>query len=152
MKKIFLSLLLLSLAATFSVEASDYIKWGNLSKGTIESTSIYYISPKKYEIISQSSSVNRESHNKTVFFTANIKAKITSPKGWAGLWISLENNKGETIGLSNMINTPIKGTSGTWRKYTKKLYVPRQATHITYGVLLSGNGKVEISQGNLIYK
>ena len=118
MKKLYLFVFLISLSAVLH-SSSEYKKWGNLSKGSIESTSIYYISPEKYEAISQSSSVNPENHNKTVFFTANIKAKITSPKGWSGLWISLENNKGETIGLANMINNPIKGTSSTWRKYKK---------------------------------
>ena len=151
MKKLYLFLFLLILSTTASA-VPDYKKWGNLTKGSIESISKYYLSPEKFDSITQSLEINANKLNKkTVYLTANIKAKITNPKGWAGLWIRLENKRGETIGFSNMENRPIKGTRGSWRSYSNSLYIPKETTSIVYGILLSGNGKVEIDQGKISF-
>ena len=129
---------------------SDYKVWGNLYNGGIKSLSSYYLT-NKYDSLIKSDPINLADNGKILIFTAKIKAKITNPKGWAELWIGLDNGKNETISLKGMKNSPIKGTSGFWQEYTLKLHVNNAAKRARYGVILHGNGIVEVQEGEIKY-
>jgi hypothetical protein len=59
---------------------------------------------------------------------------------WAGLWMRVDKGT-EQLALDNMQNRPIKGTTG-WQRYYVVLDVPKDATGISFGILLSGPGQV----------
>jgi len=62
---------------------------------------------------------------------------------WAGLWMRIDGPGREILGFDNMEDRPIKGTTD-WRRYHVVLEVSREARQISFGVLLTGNGEVEI--------
>jgi DNA-binding winged helix-turn-helix (wHTH) protein len=75
---------------------------------------------------------------KRLRLTAFVKAEEV--RDWAGLWMRVE--RGSTIvSLDNMQDRPIKGTT-TWQNYEVVLDVPRDATQIAFGILLSKSGTV----------
>lgn len=81
---------------------------------------------------------------KKIKLTGNIKA-IDIVK-WSGMWMridGLKEGKNETLGFDNMMDRPIKGTKD-WKHYEIILEVPKEATYISYGVLIAGTGKVLI--------
>jgi hypothetical protein len=60
--------------------------------------------------------------------------------GWAALWMRVD--KGTTVvAFDNMHNRAIKGTTG-WRRYDIELEVPKDASGISFGILLDGSGEV----------
>lgn len=63
--------------------------------------------------------------------------------GWAGLWMRVDQGKDE-VAFDNMQDRPIKGTSG-WQRYEVVLEVPKDATGISFGILLTGAGEVWLS-------
>lgn len=60
--------------------------------------------------------------------------------GWAGLWMRVDKGT-EQLSLDNMQNRPIRGTTG-WQRFYVILDVPKDATGISFGILLSGPGQV----------
>jgi hypothetical protein len=75
---------------------------------------------------------------KRLRFSAFVKAEDV--RDWAGLWMRVE--RGPTIvSFDNMQDRPIKGTT-TWQNYEVVLDVPRDATQIVFGILLSKSGTV----------
>jgi hypothetical protein len=64
-------------------------------------------------------------------------------KQWAGLWMRVDAEPSQTLAFDNMEHRPITGTKG-WRRYEVVLNVPPQSKTISFGVLLSGPGKVWI--------
>jgi hypothetical protein len=60
--------------------------------------------------------------------------------GWAGLWMRVDKGT-EPLAFDNMQNRPINGTTG-WQRYYVVLDVPKDATGIAFGILLSGPGQV----------
>jgi hypothetical protein len=60
--------------------------------------------------------------------------------GWAGLWMRVDKGT-EQLSLDNMQNRPIRGTTG-WQRFYVVLDVPKDATGISFGILLSGPGQV----------
>ncbi|MBU3820615.1 hypothetical protein KO566_00970 [Flavobacteriaceae bacterium XHP0103] len=66
--------------------------------------------------------------------------KTTDVKDWTGMWMRVDGEKrGEVLSFDNMGDRPIKGTT-SWTKYEIILEVPKTATNISYGVLMSGTG------------
>ena len=59
---------------------------------------------------------------------------------WAGLWMRVDRGK-DTVAFDNMHNRAIKGTGG-WQRYEVVLDVPKDATGISFGILLAGGGEV----------
>ena len=59
---------------------------------------------------------------------------------WSGLWMRVDRDS-TVVGFDNMQDRPIKGTND-WRRYEVVLDVPKDATGIAFGVLLSGSGTV----------
>jgi len=59
---------------------------------------------------------------------------------WAGLWVRVDKGK-EMVAFDNMQDRAIKGTTD-WRRYEVVLEVPKDATGIALGILLTGTGEV----------
>ena len=137
MKKIFLALFLLSFAATFSAEASDYTKWGSLNNGGIKSTVDY---PKGYSAISESIKINPNSYGKQLNFSVYVQSiNVTN---YAELWFRFDNN-------NVRYGDKIIGTSN------RKVYtlttppVPRGIKYMHFGVILEGVGRINTSSYQL---
>nr|WP_232243041.1 AraC family transcriptional regulator [Paenibacillus sp. GSMTC-2017] len=60
---------------------------------------------------------------------------------FTGLWMRVDNAAGDTIQFDNMSDRPIIGTK-SWNLYSIVLDVPTGSDTISFGVLLSGKGKV----------
>jgi hypothetical protein len=60
--------------------------------------------------------------------------------GWAGLWMRVDKEK-SPVAFDNMENRAIRGTTG-WQRYDVVLDVPKDATAISFGILLTGAGVV----------
>jgi hypothetical protein len=76
---------------------------------------------------------------KTVKMTAYVKSEKV--KSWAGLWMRVDYYNAGVLAFDNMQNRPIK-ESTNWTKYEVVLFVPKDATSISYGVLLDGTGQI----------
>lgn len=76
---------------------------------------------------------------KTVKMSAYVKSEKV--KSWAGLWMRVDYYSTEVMAFDNMHNRAIKGTTD-WEKYEIVLFVPKDATSISYGVLLDGTGRI----------
>lgn len=61
-------------------------------------------------------------------------------KDWAGLWMRVDQGT-NMVAFDNMQSRPIKGTSD-WQQYNIVLDVPKDATGIAFGILLTGSGRV----------
>jgi hypothetical protein len=60
--------------------------------------------------------------------------------GWAGLWMRVDKGT-EPLAFDNMQKRSINGTTG-WQRYYVVLDVPKDATSVAFGILLSGPGQV----------
>jgi beta-lactamase regulating signal transducer with metallopeptidase domain len=76
-----------------------------------------------------------------VRLTASVKSEGVS--GWAGLWMRVDQGA-TVISIDNMYDRPINGTTG-WQEYSVVLDVPKDATGISFGVLLTGAGSIWLS-------
>lgn len=76
---------------------------------------------------------------KTVRLTGYIKSE--NVKSWAGLWMRTDYYKSKVLSFDNMQNRGISGTTD-WAKYEIVLFVPVDATVISYGALLDGTGQI----------
>lgn len=76
---------------------------------------------------------------KTVRMTAYVKSEKV--KSWAGLWMRVDYYNARVLAFDNMQKRPIKGSTD-WIKYEVVLFVPAEATSISYGVLLDGTGQI----------
>jgi hypothetical protein len=66
---------------------------------------------------------------------------------WAGIW--LRADQGQTaVAFDNMQNRAIKGTQ-SWTSHDVVLDIPKDATGISFGVLLSGPGEVWVNHMTL---
>ena len=76
---------------------------------------------------------------KTVKMTGYVKSE--NVRSWAGLWMRVEYYSTDVLAFDNMQNRGIKRTND-WEKYEVVLFVPQEATSISYGVLLDGTGQI----------
>ena len=76
---------------------------------------------------------------KTVKMTGYVKSD--NIKKWAGLWMRVDYYDVDVLAFDNMQNRGIKKTTN-WKKYEVVCYVPKDATSISYGVLLTETGQV----------
>jgi len=72
--------------------------------------------------------------------------KADGVQGWAGLWMRVDKNS-KVVAFDNMEDRPIKGTND-WQRYEVVLAVPKDATAISFGVLLAGAGTVWLNNTN----
>ncbi len=83
---------------------------------------------------------------KRVRMTGWIKTENVA--GWAGLWMRVDGQNDDVLSFDNMNdgkNRSIKGTTD-WTKYDVVLDVPKEATNINFGALLSGDGKIWLDE------
>jgi hypothetical protein len=66
---------------------------------------------------------------------------------WAGLWMRVDKGK-EMLAFDNMQKRAIKGTTG-WQHYEVILQVPKDATAVSFGILLNGAGQVWLNSTKL---
>ena len=59
---------------------------------------------------------------------------------WAGLWMRVDSGT-KSVAFDNMQNRAIKGTT-SWQNYAVVLDVPKDATGIAFGILVSKSGTV----------
>jgi hypothetical protein len=84
--------------------------------------------------------MNAEAYSgKTVKMTGYVKSE--NVKSWAGLWMRVDYYTAAVLAFDNMQNRAIKRTTD-WAKYEVVLFVPAEATSISYGVLLEGTGQI----------
>ena len=88
----------------------------------------------------------KEYRAKRIKLSAWVKAG--SVKDWAGVWMRVDGPDMKSLAFDNMQSRPIKGTKD-WARYDVVLDVPENAVQIAFGVLLSGEGKVWISDMGL---
>lgn len=71
-----------------------------------------------------------------------LKAWVKSENvnDWAGLWMRVDSGA-KSVAFDNMQNRPIKGITG-WQNYAVVLDVPKDATGISFGILVSKSGTV----------
>ena len=81
---------------------------------------------------------------KKVRLTGFVKSE--GVQGWAGLWMRVDKNS-QVVAFDNMENRAIKGT-GDWQRYEVVLSVPKDATGISLGILLTGPGTVWLNNTN----
>jgi hypothetical protein len=67
--------------------------------------------------------------------------KSDGVKNWAGLWMRVDGPERKTLAFDNMQERPIKGTQD-WTECTIVLDVAAEATDISMGLLLAGEGAV----------
>lgn len=82
---------------------------------------------------------------KRLRLTAFVRAE--GVENWAGLWMRVDKGK-DSVAFDNMQDRPITGNNA-WREYTVVLDVPRNASGIFFGVLLSGSGEVWVNSVKL---
>jgi type 1 fimbria pilin len=78
---------------------------------------------------------------KRVRFSAAVKSEGVND--WAGLWMRVDQGSA-MLAFDNMQDRPIKGTTD-WQNYAVVLDVPKDATGIAFGILLSKSGTVWLS-------
>lgn len=78
---------------------------------------------------------------KRVQFSGFVKSEDV--RGWTGLWMRADNENGETAVFDNMFNRKIVGTI-EWAQYSIVLDIPGDCKAISFGILLSGQGKAWI--------
>jgi hypothetical protein len=71
----------------------------------------------------------------------SVYIKSEDVKDWAGMWMRVDGEKGKTLSFDNMQTRPIEGST-VWKQYQIILDVPKESINLSYGVLLSGTGKV----------
>lgn len=65
--------------------------------------------------------------------------------GWAGFWFRVDQaNSAKSLAFDNMQDRAIKGTT-EWKQYEIILEVPKNASNLAYGALLSGTGQIWFS-------
>jgi hypothetical protein len=68
--------------------------------------------------------------------------KTADVNGWGGFWLRIDGqNVNDPFVFDNMSNRKIKGTTD-WVKCEIIVDVPKKATNIAYGALLSGDGQL----------
>jgi AraC-like DNA-binding protein len=67
--------------------------------------------------------------------------QVEKVSAFAGLWMRIDNAAGDTMQFDNMSDRPIQGTA-SWNLYSIVLDVPSDSASISFGVLLTGQGKV----------
>ena len=107
------------------------------------SNSAFLVSTKKeidgFGTLMQSCSAD-EFLGKRIKMTAYIKCEKVVD--WAGMWFRVDSKKtGNMLSFDNMQDRPIKGNRD-WARYEITLDVPKESGVLSFGVLLSGTGKV----------
>ncbi|MDQ0216103.1 AraC-like DNA-binding protein [Oikeobacillus pervagus] len=80
---------------------------------------------------------------KRIKLTGFIKTKEV--EGFCGMWMRVDNTLHDILQFDNMSDRPITGDTN-WNHYSIVLDIPETSAVISFGVLLSGKGKVWVDQ------
>lgn len=69
--------------------------------------------------------------------------RVQDVRDWAGLWMRVDRGK-SIVAFDNMQNREMSGTQ-PWNPYDVVLDIPADATSISFGILLTGAGRVWLS-------
>lgn len=83
---------------------------------------------------------------KRLRLSATVKADNIAD--WAGLWMRIDGQGKTSLSFDNMEDRAIRG-SADWKSYEVVLDVPKEATIVAFGVLLSGTGALWIDDVKL---
>ncbi len=97
--------------------------------------------PKGFGTLMQSFS-GKKYLNERIKLSAHIKSE--NVEDWAWLWMRVDDSSNKMLSFDNMRNRPIKGTND-WQCYEVVLDVPQATTNISFGVGLSGKGRVWVN-------
>jgi len=78
----------------------------------------------------------------------SASVKTDNAAGWAGLWLRIDGDGNKPLAFDNMEERAIHGTTD-WKSYEVVLDVPKEATAIAFGVILSGTGALWIDDVKL---
>jgi hypothetical protein len=161
MRKIMLFTIIIMVAMATKLNAQNKGSYKHILDWTYWETE-----PAKYEMDLENTS---ESSNQNIFTIKSVQSKINgfgtlakttktdlykgktvkmsgyvksvNVKSWAGLWMRVDYYNAGVLAFDNMEKRAIKGTK-EWKKYEVVLFVPVEATSISYGVLLDGTGQI----------
>lgn len=71
--------------------------------------------------------------------------KTEEVERFAGLWMRIDDARGDVLQFDNMSDRPIQGTTH-WNRYAIVLDVPEQSDVIAFGILLAGGGQAWVDQ------
>ncbi|AIQ44778.1 transcriptional regulator [Paenibacillus sp. FSL R7-0273] len=71
--------------------------------------------------------------------------KTAGVSGFSGFWMRIDNNLGDIVQFDNMSNRPVTGDS-EWNHYAIVLDVPDNSAVVSFGVILSGRGRVWVDE------
>jgi hypothetical protein len=71
----------------------------------------------------------------------SASAKAENVRNWAGFWMRVDSAERNAVSFDNMQDRPISG-SIDWATYQVVLDVPENSSHIAFGLLLDGPGRV----------
>ena len=92
--------------------------------------------------------IQSPSSGKSIRFSGFIKTQHVD-KGFAGLWLRIEDKNGRVLYFDNMYNNGIKGTSD-WKQYSiETSFDSKVADKIVVGALIVGEGKMWVDDLNL---
>jgi hypothetical protein len=74
--------------------------------------------------------------------------KTDSIADWAGLWMRIDGEGKSSLAFDNMESRAIRGSTD-WKSYEVVLDVPKEATLVAFGVLVSGTGTLWIDDVKL---
>lgn len=112
---------------------------GNAS-GFIKSTSV--VSNHEFATMMQQFKANNYL-GKRIKFSGFLKSQGVD--GFCGFWMRVDNALQDVLQFDNMSDRPIIGDT-EWNHYSIVLDVPENSAVISFGVILSGNGKVWIDE------
>src|SRR5258705_36302 len=80
--------------------------------------------------------------NKRMRFSAAVKSEGVT--GWAGLWMWVDDDDGKLLKFDNMEDRSIKEDTD-WKRYQVVLDIPLKGSSVHFGIVLSGEGQVWLS-------
>ncbi len=130
-------------------QPQDYTVGLDRTLGYVSSSSAYITSrvfkPVGYATLQQSVQADNYKGDR-IEFSGYVLTKLV--EFWSGLFMKVEDSYGRVLAYDNMENRPVVGTSD-WQKCSIVLDVPKDASKITYGALLSGKGQINVDSLSL---
>lgn len=130
----------------YSGTAVDKYEMGLMRVNGHESNSCAIIKATKKNYFGDEYGLMMQSFSATNYAAKTIKLqgymRTRGVEGWAGFFLRIDKEgQKEPLAFENMHDRPIKGTTN-WTAYAIELTVPPDATGITVGAILHGNGTI----------
>jgi hypothetical protein len=137
----------LTMNGWFSGSKPELYEIGKADESYNEST-VYYIKSREVPAVELGTLMKyislKDYKGKRVKMSAFIKNE--NLENYAGMWMRVDSYvQGKMLSFDNMSSRPIKGT-GDWQKYEIILDVPDYSAAIAGGLLISGNGRLWMTE------